>query len=73
VILEDILAGEGHNPRKVAFALSELLEPGSNKKHGDDIRVRAYVVRAHWRKRWQPKPGYLTARKNHLKVVRQRA
>jgi hypothetical protein len=70
MILEPLLNGDSH---KVPFALAELLEPLHGKKRADDIRVRAYVVRSHWRKRWHPKPGYLTARKQHLNLVRKRA
>ena len=65
MILETILDGKSQS---VQFALSELLEPEAKKKRDDDIRVRAYVVRSHWRKRWHPK-----AKARHLTVVKKRA
>ena len=58
MILEKILDGKSQN---VQWALSELLEPASKKNRDDDIRVRAYVVRSHWRKRWHPKVRHLSA------------
>ena len=52
MILEEIIDGKGN--RSLTGLLEELLEPGNKKHASDDIRVRAYVVRSHWRKRWFP-------------------
>jgi len=63
MILESLLEGSTRN--ELANTLADLLEPMIGKKREDDIRVRSYIVRSHWRKRWHPK-------KRHLRVVSSR-
>jgi hypothetical protein len=52
VILQDVIDGKG--AKSLATVLEDLLEPMRGRKAADDIRVRSYIVRSHWRKRWYP-------------------
>jgi len=66
MILQDIIDGKGG--RSITSTLEDLLEPMVGKKRSDDIRVRAYIVRSHWRKKWYPKKKAT----RHLRVVSSR-
>lgn len=52
MILQEIIDGKGG--KSLSTVLEDLLEPVRGKKASDDIRVRSYIVRSHWRKRWHP-------------------
>ena len=51
--LSEILEG-----RNATAMLEDLLDPATTRpphdKGSDAIKVQAYVVRSHWRKRWFP-------------------
>jgi hypothetical protein len=52
VILQDVI--DGKRGQSLSSVLEDLLEPARGKKASDDIRVRSYIVRSHWRRRWFP-------------------
>lgn len=52
MILQELIDGKGG--KSLSSVLEDFLEPMKGKKEADDIRVRSYIVRSHWRKRWHP-------------------
>lgn len=58
MILEKLI-DEGGSSKSLSGVLADLLEPIMGKKRDDDIRVRSYIVRSHWRRRWHPKVKHL--------------